>query len=86
MLFRSSQKSSGWSKTKNPIKRTSKPSSAKVDYNQGYEHIVAPGETLWKIARDFKISVQDILNTNPEINDTTTLRPEIGRASCRERV
>jgi len=71
----SSRKSSGWSKTKNPIKRTSKPTSSKIDYNQGYEHIVAPGETLWKIARDFKISVQDILNTNPEINDTTMLRP-----------
>ena len=68
-------KSSGWSKPKSSIKRTGKPTSPKIDYNQGYEHVVAPGETLWKIARDYKVSVQDIVNTNPQINDETQLRP-----------
>jgi len=71
----STKKSSGWKKPKKEIKRTDKPTNSKIDYNQGYEHIVAPGETLWKIARDYKVSVQDILNTNPEINDETLLNP-----------
>jgi len=71
----STKKSSGWKRPKTKIKRTGKPSNSKIDYNQGYEHIVAPGETLWKIARDYKVSVQDILNTNPKINDETHLTP-----------
>jgi len=71
----SAKKSSATKKTKPAIKRTDKPTNAKIDYNQGYEHTVARGETLWKIARDYKISVQDILNTNPKINDETFLSP-----------
>lgn len=71
----STKKSSGWKKPKKEIKRTNKPTNSKIDYNQGYEHVVAPGETLWKLARDYKVSVQDILNTNPEINDETLLNP-----------
>jgi LysM repeat protein/FtsZ-binding cell division protein ZapB len=54
--------------------RTGTPSSPDIDYSQGYEHKVAAGETLWKIARDYKVTVQDLLNTNPKIDDTTVLR------------
>ncbi|NLF39004.1 LysM peptidoglycan-binding domain-containing protein [bacterium] len=56
-------------------KRTGTPSSPEIDYNQGYEHTVEVGETLWKIARDYEVSVTDLLNTNPNISDTTALRP-----------
>ena len=71
----STKKSFGWKKPKKEIKRTDKPTNSKIDYNQGYEHVVARGETLWKIARDYKVNVQDILNTNPDINDETLLNP-----------
>ena len=74
-LSGSTKKSSGLKKPKSSIKRTDKPTDSKIDYNQGYEHIVAPGETLWKIARDYKVTVQDILNTNPKIDDATFLSP-----------
>jgi len=57
------------------VTRTGTPSSPDVDYGQGYEHTVASGETLWKIARDYKVAVQDILNVNPQITDTTLLKP-----------
>ncbi|MCK5852202.1 LysM peptidoglycan-binding domain-containing protein [bacterium] len=69
------KKSSGTKRPKKEIKRTDKPTNAKIDYSQGYEHTVTTGETLWKIARDYKVSVQDILNTNPKINDETFLSP-----------
>ena len=69
------KKSSGRIKTKTPIKRTDKPTNSKIDYNQGYEHVVTSGETLWKIARDYKVSIQDIINTNPKIDDATFLSP-----------
>ncbi len=64
--------------TKKPsgdVTRTGTPSSPDIDYGQGYEHTVASGETLWKIARDYKVAVQDILNVNPQITDTTLLKP-----------
>lgn len=57
------------------IVRTGTPSDPGIDYNRGYEHTIVKGETLWKIARDYDVSVQDIFNTNPKINSTTTLRP-----------
>ncbi len=69
------KKSSGRKKTKTPLKRTDKPTNSKIDYNQGYEHVVVSGETLWKIARDYKVSIQDIINTNPKINDSSFLSP-----------
>jgi len=59
--------------TATPIVRTGTPSSPDIDYAQGYNHSVMAGETLWKIARDYNVTVQDILNTNPNITDTTRL-------------
>lgn len=58
-----------------PIVRTGTPSSPDIDYSQGYNHTVVAGETLWKIARDYNVTVQDILNTNPNITDTSRLSP-----------
>ncbi|MCX7847896.1 MAG: LysM peptidoglycan-binding domain-containing protein [bacterium] len=58
-----------------PIVRTGTPSSPDIDYSQGYSHTVVAGETLWKIARDYNVTVQDILNTNPNITDTSRLSP-----------
>lgn len=58
-----------------PIVRTGTPSSPDIDYSQGYTHTVIAGETLWKIARDYNVTVQDILNTNPNITDTSRLSP-----------
>jgi LysM repeat protein len=51
------------------------PSSPDIDYSQGYTHSVSAGETLWKIARDYNVSIQDIINTNPDINDQSRLAP-----------
>ncbi len=61
--------------TTTPIVRTGTPSSPDIDYSQGYNHTVIAGETLWKIARDYNVTVQDILNTNPNITDTSRLVP-----------
>jgi|GEM_PF-1150152 len=66
---------SGSSPSATPIVRTGTPSSPDIDYSQGYSHSVVAGDTLWKIARDYNVTVQDILNTNPNITDTSRLSP-----------
>jgi len=64
--------------TKKPIEkkaivRTGTPSSADIDYVNVYKHTVVSGESLWKIARDYKVTIQDILNVNENIDDMTSL-------------
>jgi len=56
-----------------PVTRTSTPSHPDIDYSRGYEHTVQAGETLWKIARDYNVTIQDIVNVNPSINNSSAL-------------
>jgi hypothetical protein len=56
-----------------PVERTGTPSHPDIDYARGYEHTVKPGETLWKIARDYNVAVQDIVNCNDTINNASVL-------------
>jgi len=58
-----------------PPLRTGTPSSPDIDYSQGYTHKVSAGETLSKIARDYNVSIQDIINTNPKLTDPARLAP-----------
>jgi LysM repeat protein/outer membrane murein-binding lipoprotein Lpp len=71
----SSSQKTGTKRTseKPAIKRTGTPSSPDIDYVNVYKHTVVSGETLWKIARDYNVTVQDILNVNEDINDMTIL-------------
>jgi LysM repeat protein len=55
--------------------RTGTPSSPDIDYSQGYTHKVSAGETLSKIARDYNVAIQDIINTNPKLTDPARLAP-----------
>ncbi len=71
----STQRSTTAPTTDEEIVRTGVPSDTAIDYSRVYEHTIVKGETLWKIARDYEVSVQDIFNVNPKINSTTTLRP-----------
>jgi len=59
--------------TDEPVVRTGTPSHPDIDYARGYEHAVKPGESLWKIARDYNVAVQDIVNCNDNINNASTL-------------
>ncbi len=59
--------------TATPIKRTGTPSRDDIDYVNVYKHQVVSGETLWKIARDYNVAIQDILNVNPDISDQKML-------------
>jgi LysM repeat protein len=70
-----STKKTGTKRTseKPAIKRTGTPSSPDIDYVNVYKHTVVSGETLWKIARDYNVTVQDILNVNENIDDMTIL-------------
>lgn len=70
-----STKKTGTKRTseKPAIKRTGTPSSPDIDYVNVYKHTVVSGETLWKIARDYNVTVQDILNVNEDIDDMTIL-------------
>jgi LysM repeat protein/FtsZ-binding cell division protein ZapB len=70
----SATRSTGSSSSGPTYTRTGTPSSPDIDYSQGYEHKVQPGETLWKIARDYEVTVQDLLNTNPDIEANTVLQ------------
>lgn len=66
---------SGTKKTteKKAIVRTGTPSKADIDYVNVYKHTVVSGESLWKIARDYSVTIQDILNVNENIDDMTSL-------------
>ena len=55
--------------------RTGTPSSPDIDYSQGYTHKVSAGETLSKIARDYNVAIQDIINTNPKLTNPARLAP-----------
>jgi len=59
--------------TGEPVVRTGTPSNPDIDYARGYEHAVKPGESLWKIARDYNVAVQDIVNCNDNINNASAL-------------
>jgi DNA repair exonuclease SbcCD ATPase subunit len=59
--------------TSEPVVRTGTPSHPDIDYARGYEHAVKPGESLWKIARDYNVAVQDIVNCNDNINNASAL-------------
>ena len=59
--------------TGEPVVRTGTPSHPDIDYARGYEHVVKTGESLWKIARDYNVAVQDIVNCNNNINNASAL-------------
>jgi LysM repeat protein len=52
------------------IVRTGKPSSANISYDSLYEHVVAAGESIWMIARDYGVTITDIYNVNPDLTST----------------
>jgi LysM repeat protein len=58
---------------KQAIVRTGTPSNPDIDYVNVYKHTVVSGESLWKIARDYNVTIQDILNVNENIDDMTSL-------------
>ena len=51
--------------------RTGKPSSANITYESLYEHVVAAGESIWMIAKDYGVSITDIYNVNPDMTSTS---------------
>ena len=53
------------------IVRTGKPSSANITYESLYEHVVAAGESIWMIAKDYGVSITDIYNVNPDMTSTS---------------
>ena len=53
------------------IVRTGKPSSANISYESLYEHVVAAGESIWMIAKDYGVSITDIYNVNPDLTSTS---------------
>ncbi|MBO7447371.1 LysM peptidoglycan-binding domain-containing protein [bacterium] len=53
------------------IVRTGKPSSANISYDSLYEHVVAAGESIWMIAKDYGVSITDIYNVNPDLTSTS---------------
>lgn len=57
--------------TTQKIVRTGKPSSPNITYDSLYEHTVAPGESIWMIARDYGVAITDIYNVNENLNSTS---------------
>jgi len=53
------------------IVRTGKPSAANITYDSLYEHVVAAGESIWMIAKDYGVSITDIYNVNPDLTSTS---------------
>ena len=53
------------------IVRTGTPSSANITYESLYEHVVAAGESIWMIAKDYGVSITDIYNVNPDMTSTS---------------
>ena len=70
---KSQKKKSSVKAKRQPVKRTGNPSSADIDYVNVYQHTIVKGETLWKLARDYNVPIQDIINVNEEITDATRL-------------
>ena len=62
---------SGQSAPAQQIVRTGKPSSANITYDSLYEHVVAAGESIWMIAKDYGVSITDIYNVNPDLTSTS---------------
>ena len=67
----SSSSGSGSSSSAQQIVRTGKPSSPNISYDSLYEHVVAAGESIWMIARDYGVTITDIYNVNPDLTSTS---------------
>lgn len=53
------------------IVRTGKPSSPNITYDSVYEHVVAKGESISMIAKDYGVTITDIYNVNPSLSSTS---------------